>query len=367
VLVFLLLLIRLLVNTDDSSPWWSVQTKGLDTNLRGVSVRYDKDSDQPGFHYIIWASGSNGVILRSVNDGKTWKQLDVAGGGGLDFRDIKAFSADVAYVLSSGDGNKSRIYKTIDGGKVWKLLYSDKRPGFFLDSLACSSSTHCVALSDPVDGKFLVLNTEDGEHWSELPRDGMPAALPKEGAFAASGSAIALCDSGIYFGTGGAKARVFHSADSGRTWSVVETPISSGNASSGIFSIACSGLGVTTLVAVGGDYKEPARADRVAIYSEDDGETWQLSAQQPGGYRSAVGSFDGDYAAVGPNGTDVSKDNGMHWQHTEHLNLNAVSFDGADGGWAVGPQGTIARFKTHWFYEIRNHPPYPKPPANTGN
>lgn len=357
-----LLLFRLLMNTSDSSPWWSVQTKGLDTNLRGVSVRYDQ-SIQGRQHYVVWASGSNGVILRSVNDGKTWKQIAVEGTDGLDFRDIEAFSADVAYVLSSGDGNKSRIYKTIDGGKAWKLQYFDKRPGFFLDSLACSSSTHCVALSDPVGGKFLVLNTADGEHWNELPRDGMPAALPQEGAFAASGTVIALCQSGIYFGTGGPKARIFHSADSGRTWTVVESPISSGNASSGIFSIACAG---TTLVAVGGDYKEPAREDRVAMYSED-GETWQLSAEQPGGYRSAVGSFDGDYATVGPNGTDVSKDHGIHWQHTDHLNLNAVSFDGAKGGWAVGPQGTIARFKTHCLYEIRNHPPYLDPLLNSGS
>jgi photosystem II stability/assembly factor-like uncharacterized protein len=354
-LVFLLLF-RVSMTGDDSSSWWSVETKGLGTNLRGVSVRFDEGSSQPGMHYIVWASGSNGVILRSVNDGKTWKQLAVAGGGGLDFRDIEAFDADVAYVLSSGEGDKSRIYKTTDGGKRWKLQYSDQRVGFFLDALACSSRTHCVALSDPVGGKFLVLNTDDGEHWSELPRDGMPRALPQEGAFAASGTAIALCEGGITFGTGGPKARIFHSADSGRTWGVVEAPISGGNASSGIFSIACDG---STLVAVGGDYQEPARRDRVAMYSEDGGETWQLAAQQPGGYRSAVGSFDGNYAAVGPSGTDVSKDHGVHWQHTDQLNLNAVSFDGADGGWAVGPQGTIARFKTHWFYEVRNHPPVP--------
>jgi hypothetical protein len=105
------LLFRLLMNAGDSSPWWSVQTEGLDTNLRGVSVRSDRGSSKPGLHYIVWASGSNGVILRSVNDGKTWKQLAVAGGGWLDFRDIEAFDADVAYVLSSGPGNKSRIYK----------------------------------------------------------------------------------------------------------------------------------------------------------------------------------------------------------------------------------------------------------------
>ena len=171
----------------DHAPWWEVQTSGVDANLRGVSVSFEPSKKH---NYVVWVSGSNGVILRSTNEGTTWKQLSVAGGGDLDFRDIDAFGADSAYVMSSGDGDKSRIYKTTDGGETWKLQYSDKRPGFFLDSLVCDSKTHCLALSDPVDGKFLVLSTDDGEHWKELPRDKMPAALPKEGAFAASGTSI---------------------------------------------------------------------------------------------------------------------------------------------------------------------------------
>jgi hypothetical protein len=131
----------------------------------------------------------------------------------------------------------------------------------------------------------------------------------------------------------------------------VEIPIASGNPSSGIFSIACEG---DSVVAVGGDYKEQSRASRVAMYSDDAGEIWHLAVQQPGGYRSAVGSFSyGDFATVGPNGTDISHDQGVHWQHTDYLNLNAASFDGTQG-WAVGPKGMIARFKTHFFYQIRN-------------
>lgn len=336
----------------ESDSWWSVQTKGIDTNLRGVSVIANSGSEGK-LGYFVWASGSNGVILRSVDNGKTWKQL-AAPDGGLDFRDIEGFSADVAYVMSSGDGDKSRIYKTIDGGKTWKLLYTDKRAGFFLDSLACSSETHCVALSDPVEGRFLVLSTDDGERWKELPRDKMPVALPTEGAFAASGTAIALCNGGIYFGTGGPKSRIFRSADNGESWTTIETPIASGNASSGVFSIACEG---DTIVAVGGNYQQPSNAKNVAIYSHDAGATWALSNEQPGGYRSAVGSFSyGDFAAVGPNGTDVSHDQGVTWKHTDYLNLNAVGFDGS-GGWAVGAKGVIAQFKTHFFYEIRNWAP----------
>jgi photosystem II stability/assembly factor-like uncharacterized protein len=329
-----------------------VQTSGRDTNLRGVSVRYDQGSEGQQ-HYIIWTSGSNGVILRSTNDGKSWQQLSVVRDGELDFRDIEALDADTAYVMSSGERDKSRIYKTSDGGKTWNLQYSDKRPGFFLDALACESATHCYALSDPIEGKFVVLATEDGEHWRELPRDKMPPALPNEGAFAASGTALTLCEDGsIYFVTGVGAARVFRSRDHGRSWKVATTPVAFGP-SSGIFSIACEGRG-EALVAVGGDYKQPAQAKRVGIYSQDGGATWSLAEQQPGGYRSAAASFSyGDFAAVGPNGTDISHDQGKHWKHSDALDLNAVSFDG-QAGWAVGARGTIARFKSHYQYQIRN-------------
>lgn len=347
-----MLLLWFVLGRRDSAPWWSVQASEVDSNLRGVSV-VDTGLERKKA-YAIWASGSNGVILRSEDEGRHWKQIAVKGGADLDFRDIEAFDANVAYVMSSGDGEKSRIYKTSDAGLHWELQYSDKRPGFFLDSMACDSAVHCVALSDPVDGKFLVIGTADGAHWKELPHEKMPGALPKEGAFAASGTALALCDGKIFFGTGGPAARVFRSADEGHTWTVQETPIAAGAASSGIFSIGCEGY---DLVAVGGDYQEPSKSKNTAIYSDDSGETWHLAEAQPGGYRSAVGSCAyGDFAAVGTNGTDVSHDKGHRWQHTDSLNLNALSFQGQQG-WAVGPKGVVARFKTHWEYEIRNRLP----------
>ena len=322
--------------------WWQLQTSGVDTNLRGVSAsetnigKYGK--------YAVWVSGTKGSVLRSLDEGKSWEQLKIDGAADLDFRDIEGFGDEIAYVMSSGDGEKSRIYKTIDGGKSWALQYTDKRQGFFLDSLVCESSAHCFALSDPVDGKFLILTTDDGQQWKELPRDKMPAALPTEGAFAASGTSIALCNGNIFFGTGGPAARIFESADHGRSWNTIETPAASGNASSGIFSVACRGR---SIVAVGGNYKEPDNASKIAVYSQDSGATWRLAEQEPGGYRSAVVFIsDNDVAAVGSNGTDVSHDAGIHWIHTDALNLNAASFV-ADHGWAVGPKGTIARFNAH--------------------
>lgn len=339
-----LFLLVALLSASANAQRWTVQTTGLDTNLRGISVVNASGSSHG---VVVWACGSNGVILRSVDDGKTWKQLHLQGGEALDFRGIVAFDAITAYVMSIGAGAQSRIYKTADGGASWTLEFTGKHSAFFLDDLVCISKTRCFGLSDPVDGKFLLVSTEDGEHWEELPSQHMPAALPGEGAFAASNTSFAIYHKKkIYFGTGGGRvARVFRSPDLGRTWTVAETPVASGNASSGIFSIIRTG---NTVVAVGGDYKDTGGSVRTAAYSVDKGRTWRLAVQGPAGFRSAVASFSsasiGNVTiAAGPTGENMSHDTGIHWNSAGNLNLNALAGTEANHVWGVGPKGTIAR------------------------
>jgi len=361
VLFFFAAAIFLAAAASAPAQWWTVQTSGIASNLRGVSVVLVSPEGEGTI--AVWASGSNGVILRSLDKGKSWKRLHVPGGDGLDFRGVAALDATTAYVMSIGNGEKSRIYKTTDGGASWTLQFTGTRKEIFLDAISCDSETTCVVLGDPVDGKFLLLSTADGEHWREMPRDAMPAALPKEGAFAASNSSLCLDETNIYFGTGGdAQARVFHSADSGKTWTVESTPIASGNASSGIFSLSCKNGSI--LYAVGGDYQDPSRVFHSAaafydgVYLPNKPRGWQLSKQQPGGFRSGVDTVDGATAVtVGPNGEDITQDFGTTWQHTDSLNLNAVAILDVSNGWAVGPQGTIARFKNQKQYIIRNQVP----------
>ncbi|HKN74284.1 MAG TPA: hypothetical protein VJW94_03830 [Candidatus Acidoferrum sp.] len=319
---------------------WSVQTSGIDSDFRGISAAYSLDSNGARIP-AVWVSGSNGVILRSVDSGKTWKRLHVPDGDTLNFRGVAAFDSNVAYMVSVGLSEKSRIYKTIDGGETWKLQYADKRKDFFLDAIACLSRTHCFALGDPVDGKFLILVMEDGEHWKELPIDNMPAALPQEGAFAASGSCLIVQGESIYFGTGSPAARVFHSSDLGSTWAVTNTPIVSGKPTSGIFSLSA---GPGALFAVGGDYNDSSRSDRVAAFSRDQGKSWQLATQQPAGFRSAVAILNnGAIIVVGPTGEDISHDRGAHWEGIGSLNLNAIAALDEQNVWAAGPKGTVAR------------------------
>lgn len=339
-----LIFVMLLAMPGENSMW-TVQTSGVDTNLRGMSAVPGLDAAGK-IADVVWVSGSNGVILKSSDGGENWKRLHVTGGEKLDFRGIRAFDAMTAYAISIGSGENSRIYKTTDGGENWKLQYSDKREAFFLDDIVCANEKTCFAVSDPVDGKLLVVSTADGERWKELPRNKMPAALPGEGAFAASGTTLAIYgDKELYIATGGPAARVFHSADSGMNWDVAETPLLSGAASFGIFSIF---RGEGNLVVVGGDYKDLKRADRVAAYSIDKGATWKLAEKQPGGFRSAVVSIGGKtLVAVGPGGEDVSYDAGVHWAQTDSLNLNAVVALADGNAWAAGAKGTVARLNLH--------------------
>jgi photosystem II stability/assembly factor-like uncharacterized protein len=337
---FLLLLLMVFASASAiATSLWVVQTSGIATNLRGISAVHSVDQASGT---AVWASGTNGVILRSEDGGKNWKRLHVKDGDTLDFRGIRAFNELTAYAISIGEGDKSRIYKTNDGGETWVMQYTDKRPAFFLDDIVCFSQTHCFALGDPIDGKFEIVSTEDGTNWKELPRENMPAIIPGEGAFAASGTSLALYGtSDIYFGTGGgATARVFHSADLGKTWTVVDTPLAAGNASSGVFSV----LRVkNAVIAVGGDYRVVGGKAGLAAYSTDGGATWKLSSTQPGGFRSGVANVDDKMlVSVGPNGGDVSYDMGVTWTPTGAINLNAVTVAPDKNVWAVGAKGTIA-------------------------
>ena len=307
------------------------QNSKTDVQLRGISAVSSK---------VAWASGAKGTVLRTIDGGETWETLAIVGADSLDFRDIQAFDQNTAFVLSIGPGDQSRIYKTADGGRVWQRQFTNSDPKAFYDCFAFWDSTHGIAVSDSVDGKFPLIATSDGMTWNQVAVKNMPAALPSEGAFAASGTCVAILGKNdVWFGTGGPAARVFHSADRGKNWTVAETPIIHGAASQGIFSLAF--WTAKDGVAVGGDYKEPKKGESVSAVTHDGGKTWTLATKAPGGYRSAV-AVGTSYAlvAVGTTGADVSHDSGNTWTPLFTEDLNALALVG-NSGWAVGPGGKI--------------------------
>jgi photosystem II stability/assembly factor-like uncharacterized protein len=330
-------------------------TSGIDTDLRGLSV-VTPPRGAAGAQ-VIWATGSNGVVLKSINGGKTWERIALPDGDALDVRGVRAFSSAAAYVMSSGSGDKSKIFKTTDGGATWTMQFTDTRPAFFLDAIACDGEIRCVALSDPVDGKFVIVRTTDGETWQIAPSAGMPDAQKDEGAFAASNSSLTIFRDAkrrdarsLAFATGGPNgARVFISPDFGETWTATDTPLAGGDAAAGIFSLLRLGGG--EFVIVGGNYKNLTGAERTAATSSDGGKKFVLAGTPPTGFRSSVTSVGGaSLVAAGPGGADESEDSGDHWKPVELTGVNALASVAVRGGveiWAAGSNGTIERsFRT---------------------
>ncbi|HEY0429911.1 MAG TPA: YCF48-related protein [Pyrinomonadaceae bacterium] len=329
-----IIILLLTVFVSIANAQWRKQTVDTKASLRGLSVVNEN---------IVWASGTGGTFLRTTDGGKTWTTGKVPDAEKLDFRDVEAFDADTAYLLSIGEGESSRIYKTIDGGKTWKLQFKNTNPKAFFDALAFWDKTHGIAMSDPVDGKYVLIETSDGETWKPLATDKMANAKDGEAAFAASGTCILTeGKTSVFLVSGGNDARVFRSANRGLSWFVSNTSFTKGTAGSGIFSIAM--YDGKKGVIVGGNYEKPDDTTNNLAFTNDGGKTWTIG-KGLNGYRSGVAYVDKKtIIAVGSNGSDLSTDGGKIWTNLDKENYNAVAARGKNAVWAVGANGLVAKF-----------------------
>ena len=323
---------------------WHPQKSNTDASLHGLSIVNGN---------VVWVSGTGGTFVRTTDGGETWQAGTVAGAEKLDFRDVYAIDGETAYLMSIGKGNESRIYKTTDAGKNWLLEYTEQNPKAFLDCMAFWDATHGIVVGDPLDGKPELLTTSDGgAHWTPLQSNTIPPAKNGEGS-PASGTCIATYaeEKGrkenwrAWFVTENA-SRVFHTADSGKTWTASETPLVTG-LNQGVFSIAV--MDADRLVIVGGDYDHPQVVKPNSAVSDDGGKTWKESSHRPAGYRwgvAVVPDTPGPTVfAVGPTGTDYSIDRGKNWEQMNEEDTNTIGFADAHRGWVVGKKGLILKFE----------------------
>ncbi|HEX4750105.1 MAG TPA: hypothetical protein VH302_11235 [Bryobacteraceae bacterium] len=323
------LLLGLLTTVTLAQAQWNLALTESRASLRGV---YNAGGG------VIWASGANGTVLRSEDDGYMWQNCKVLPEmAKLDFRAVVAWDANHAQVMSSGTGSASRLYETADGGATWHLLFANPDPKGFWDALVFQG-THAYILGDPVDGRFVLYHSNDGgRHWQPDNSPELAAASEGEGAFAASNSSLAILSDGtIFIGTGGlGGARIFRRDKSGR-WSAVRAPLTTHKESAGVFSL--SFRDTTHGIAVGGDYEKSDDGTGAAASTSDGGLTWHAAQNPPSGYRSGVAWSQkvNGWIAIGANGSDISRDDGRTWKRLDAGNWNALSLP-----WAVGPNGRI--------------------------
>ena len=92
------------------SAQWLIQNSGTTAGLRAI---HTVDGN------VAWASGTGGTVIHTDDGGAHWERCAVPPGAEkLDFRGVWAWNAQRAVVMSIGEGDQSRLYKTIDGCKT---------------------------------------------------------------------------------------------------------------------------------------------------------------------------------------------------------------------------------------------------------
>ncbi|WP_047816314.1 WD40/YVTN/BNR-like repeat-containing protein [Rhodopirellula islandica] len=329
---------------DSQATGWRLSETGTNVSLRGLSA---VDDD------VIWASGAEATVIRSLDGGETWHSCGPDGYDDLEFRCVCAFSANDACIASAG--TPAVLLRTEDGGTSWKETYRAESDAAFFDAMQFWDAKRGQAVSDPVDGRLLVVETNDGGlSWKKLSTE-LPLSRLGEAAFAASNSSLLLGEDGrLWFGTGGATSdtsRLYTRSGWNQPWVPVSVPMPSSQAS-GIFAV-CRGpaiVGVDAagpLFCVGGDYRASETSKVTACISLDDGKTWQRVTVQPESFRSDVMAIpEGSPLArslitVGPAGTDLSRD-GTNWTSFSDVGFHALSV-GKRKVFACGSEGRFAR------------------------
>lgn len=335
--IFLLLTIFLLISCKQQPDAYILEKEKIDLNLstsfRGISV-FDED---------VWISGTNATVVHYDSKLNQWKIHRIAEVPEADFRDVEALNDSTAVVISSGF--PALIYKTLDSGETWKLVYLSQDSAVFLDAVEFWNDQSGLIFGDPVDGRILILKTIDaGEHWSRISLEHLPKANEIEGGFAASGSCLSVFgDEKAWIGVGGDQARVYLSKDQGKTWVVVNTPVFSGAPMRGIYSIAFKDA--LNGIAVGGEWRNENPPNSRA-YTTDGGKTWKLG-KGVDQYRSGSSYFTGNcYLASGLTGTDISYDGGENWSEISDLKLHGIEFErNSNLAYGMGSNGEIYRIR----------------------
>lgn len=306
--------------------------KGTSVSFRSMSVVNDE---------VIWAGGSGGTILRSVNGAKDWEifTVDLK----LDFREIHAFDELCVVAMSAGEAQTgaAKIYRTVDGGKNWKIVFETTEQGVFLDCLKFENKKIGYVLGDPIGGKPYVLKTTNGgESWKRIKPESFPDMKEDEASFAASNSNISLVKNRVLFST---QSRVFISENNGENWQVSQTPFRQGS-TSGIFGLYF--IDDKRGFAVGGDYVDDKSEYQNIAQTFDGGNTWTFTeVAKPFGLKESVWkSGKNEFFAVGTSGVSKSTDAGKSWQSTSNEPFHVIQC-GTKRCFAIGGKGRFEVLK----------------------
>lgn len=257
-----------------------------------------------------------------------------------DTFNIRSIALVDGVLFSLSIGNPAVLYRDS------VLVYFEKHPSVFYDSIDFWNSQEGIAMGDPTDGCISILITRDaGRQWSKIPCSQLPKTVEGEAAFAASDTNISIFGDKVWLASGGAVSRILYSEDKGVTWRIFNTPIVQGSQTTGIYSIDF--YDEKNGIAVGGDYTNPKANFNTVVKTTDGGQTWQpIQGVNVPSYRSCVQFIPNSKAmgmvALGFQGIDYSADAGKRWKHLSDQGYYTIRFLNDSVAFAAG-SGRISK------------------------
>lgn len=228
-----------LIRSTDAGETWSIEGRGLP----GASARVTSDPQRRGVVY--WCTGP--WLFRSADTGETWRPINEGLDGYMTTPLVMDPRHSETIYVGTGDG----VFRSQGGGRKWKLMNQGlgADPSVKALALAPSDPDHLVALDDY---RSALYETHDsGGRWTRI-GDGPPGSQIYYMVFDPG-------DSDVLYAGDACTARVFRSADGGRSWDQWGAPFE-------------------------GEYNE---INRIVIDPKNSGVVYALT--DDGAYRRAVG------------------------------------------------------------------------------
>lgn len=333
-IIFILVLIMININSQTVELF----EKLSNSHFRGMSIVNEN---------VVWISGSNGTIMRTLDKGKSWVKINVYGYEKNDFRDIHAFDEQKAIIMSVG--SPALFLVTENGGKTWNEVYRNEEKYIFFDSMEFWNDKDGIAFSDPINDVIFIVKTNDsGKNWYEVNSFNIPKANKGESAFAASGTCIAIINENkAAFVTGGNYSRLFFTDNKGETWDVSTPILINDKSTEGFYSIDF--FDENNAIAVGGDYTKLNDSNNNYYTTSNGGKDWISPIKKPIGFKSCVkySPINKNIIVVtGTSGTDITYDSGNNWTKIDSNSYNVLDFS-KDGKtiFLAGDRGNLAKIE----------------------
>jgi photosystem II stability/assembly factor-like uncharacterized protein len=312
----------LLVTGDGGATWQDRTPAGIDGGLTDVSLA---DAGHG------WVGSESGSVFATEDGGATWVEH------GIDATRSPVFVHRVDADSGWAGGSRGRIWATHDGGLTWSLQASGLTAAFSVAQVRFADEQHGWALAyqqGREDVRSAVVATADGgTTWRRVfsSRSQLVIGISPEGP---GGAWLLSVDQGSLFMYAlglrgyGCVTRLWHTGDSGATWSVK------------VIDSAVVPL------ALDGDADALCTAGAGIFTSADAGLTWKARTSG-GSYMVMAATATGatDVWAVDYLGALLHTTDGTRWNEVADIGrvsrmLDDVCFVDADNGWVVGSDNT---------------------------